>query len=294
MREAITLDRIANSIIQRRKKFDNFILVEGSHDRLFFLKFKNNNSQIEITFGWEKLIAIIKLLKDRNFDKVIGIIDKDLRDIIPENSNLDDEVILTDDHDINVLCLEQSFNTIFNSYCSLDKVEKFKDEKKTECLKEYTHNLLKPLSYLKILNKREGLHLCFKANDQHKKNIDYSKFIDKNKYELIALEKLVETITNYSRGRTKEKLIANEIILNKLKIIIKNEDYENSKLNCGHDFGEVICLGLKKVLGTKEVESEAFLKENILAYEWNNFITTDLYKKIRVLENKCKTNYLRE
>lgn len=293
MKNAISLDRIANSIIQRRRKYDNFILVEGSHDRLFFLKFSNDNSQIEITFGWEKLIQIISILKQRGFDKVIGIIDKDLREIIPENMKFDDNVILTDEHDINMLCVEKSFNTIFQSYQSEDKVEKLKTEKNISCLKDYTHQIIKPLSLLKVINKRENLNLSFKANDRIKKNIDYSKFIDKDKYELISLDKLVETVTNYSRNRTTEKIISNESILSKLNEIIQNENFQDSKLNCGHDFGEVVCLGLKKALGTKDVDSETFLKENLLNYETGDFISTNIFKSIKKIEVIQKTKYLK-
>lgn len=294
MKDAITVDRIANSIIQRRKKYDNFILVEGSQDRLFFLKFKNDKSQIEITFGWEKLIQITSKLKERGFDKVIGIIDRDLREIIPENLSFDDNIILTDEHDINILCLEKSFNTIFQSYQSEDKVEKFKIEKKVTCLKDYTHEIIKPLSFLKVINKRDNLNLSFKGNDKNKKKIDYSKFINKEKYEFISLNKLVETVTNYSRNRTNEKIVSNEIILNKLNYIIDNENFEYSQLNCGHDFGEVICLGLKKVLGTKDIDSEQFLKENLLNYETSDFITTNIFKSINKIESTQETVYLKK
>ncbi|MFH6944480.1 hypothetical protein [Flavobacterium sp. FlaQc-50] len=294
MRNDISIDRIANSIIQRRKRYNNFILVEGSHDRLFFLKFKDENTQIEITFGWEKLISIISRLKELGFEKVIGIVDKDLRQIIPEELKTEENVIVTDEHDINIICIEKSFETIFQSYCSAEKVDKFKSNKKIDCLKNYTHGIIRPLSYLKVLNKRENLNLSFKGNDSSKKNIDYSKFIDKQNYEFISLDKLVETITNYSRNRTEKTILTNKAIVEKLTNLIQKESYVNPDLNCGHDFGEIICLGLKKVLGTKEIEGELFLKETLLVYETSDFITTNIFKQIKYLENKQSTEYLRK
>lgn len=294
MKEAISLDRIANSIIQRRKKYDNFILVEGSHDRLFFLKFKNKNSQIEIAFGWEKLIEIISKLKDRGFDKVIGIIDKDLREIIPETIKFDESIIITDDHDLNIICIEKSFDTIFQSYCSEEKVEKFKKEKNIDEIKDYIHEIIKPLSFLKILNKREKLNLSFKGNDTSKNDIDFSKFVDKRNFELISKEKLVEAITNYSRNRTKQKIISNGLIIRKLNKVISEEDYSYNQINSGHDFGQVICLGLKKVLGTKDIASELFLKESILNYGTEDFKKTDVFKRIKTIEKKKKTLFLKK
>lgn len=289
----MTVDRIANSIIQRRKKHENFILVEGSHDRLFLLKFKNDTTQIELTFGWEKLIDIMSVLKQRGFEKAIGIIDKDLREVIPENHTYDKNIIITDEHDINILCIEKSFDVIFENYCSEDKVERFKSEKNISCLKTYTYDLAKPLSFLKILNKREKLNLSFKSNDSKKNKLDYSKFIDKNKYELISFDKLIETITNFSRNKTENKILNNDEILSKLKSIIKDENYDNSKINSGHDFGEIISLGFKKVLGTIELDSETFLKENILNYDINNFTQTLIFKHIKDCENRQQTTYLK-
>ena len=289
----ITVDRIANSIMQRRKKYENFILVEGSHDYLLILKFKNEGTQVEITFGWEKLVEIIANLKSKGFEKAIGIIDRDLRDLVPENTEFVDEIILTDEHDINIMSLEKSFEIVFKSYCSPEKVENFKQEKKNNCIKSYTHNIVRPLSYLKILNKRENLNLVFKTNNSKKNRFDYSKFIDKEKYELISLEKLVETITNFSRGKTDKQIIDNHSILKKLTSIMQSETHENTKLNSGHDFGEFISICLKKRLGTFEVDGETFLKETILAYDSSDFKLTSIFKNIKKLEVAHQTAYLR-
>lgn len=293
MKENIKLDRIVNSILQRRKKFDNFILVEGSQDRLFFLKFKAEKSQIEITFGWEKLIEIINKLKQNGFDNVIGIIDRDQRDIIPENLKFEEEIIITDDHDINILSIQNSFETIFKSYCSDTKVDNFVQQKKCLCIKEYTHELTKPLSFLKLINKREKLNLSFKSNDSKKNLLDYSKFVDKNKYEIISITKMVETITNFSRSKTTEKIIPNNQIVEKLEKTMQAENFDFNILNNGHDFGEIICLGLKKVLGSQDIESEDFLKDCILNYESKDFVATTMYSAIKLIEKKKKSNFLR-
>lgn len=293
MKNQMTIDRIANSIIQRRKKYENFILVEGSQDRLFLLKFKNDTTQVEITFGWEKLLDIIAALKKRGFAKAIGLIDKDLRDIIPEEIICEDNVIITEEHDLNIMCIEKSFDIIFENYCSQEKVEQFKIIRDTACLKTYTYDLAKPLSFLKILNKREKLNLSFKSNESKKNKLDYTKFIDKNKYEIISFDKLVETVTNFSRNKTDEKILKNEVIVEMLKSIIAKENFEQPKLNSGHDFGEIITLGLRKALGTTEIDSDTFLKEAILTYDSSEFSKTSLFKHIKALEVRQSTVYLK-
>jgi len=293
MINSITADRIANSILQRRKKYNNFVLVEGSHDRLFLLKFKHENTQIEITFGWEKLIKVIEILKQNGYENILGLVDLDFREFISDAVTEDDEIIITDVHDINILCLEDSFSTIFDNYCSEEKVEKFKESNNCECIKEYTYQILKPLSYLKFLNKKESLHLTFKSNGNKKNNFDYSKFIDKNNYSLIDNLKLIETVTNFSRSKTTQTILKNEEILEKLVTLLESEKFPKDKITNGHDFGEAIILGLKKVLGTKELDSETFLKECILSYDSSDFLKTNIYNKIHSIQKKKKTEFLK-
>ncbi|TJZ63302.1 hypothetical protein FAZ15_03210 [Sphingobacterium olei] len=74
---------------------------------------------------------------------------------------------------------------------------------------------------------------------------------------------------------------------------ILKEKYEDNIVNSGHDFGEAICLGLKKVLGSKEIDSDTFLRECILGYDSENFFNTEMYSLIKKMEEKQKTNYLR-
>lgn len=293
MKESITADRIANSIIQRKDSYKNFILVEGTHDRLFFLKFKNEKSQIEITFGWEKLLTILEKLKQRGYNNAIGIIDRDLKFIIPEDFPQADNLVLTDDYDLNIMCMEKTFSTIFDSHCSEEKVKNFKTKTNLECINTHTQTLAIPLSYLRILNKRENLNLTFKSKNLENK-LDYSKFIDKNHYNLISLEKLVETITNFSRSKTQHKIVDDKLIVEKLKKLMHLETYHNSKIVNGHDFGEIICLGLKKALGSLNIESDTFLKETILAYDYNDFKQTAMYSEITKVESKYNTEYIKK
>ncbi|MEI7486764.1 MAG: hypothetical protein WCJ72_05045 [Chryseobacterium sp.] len=90
----------------------------------------------------------------------------------------------------------------------------------------------------------------------------------------------------------KERL-SNDEIIQKLETIIKTEDFDSNLLNNGHDFGEIICLGLKKVLGSHDIDSEDFLKECILNYESKDFVSTLMYSDIKNLEKKKKSEFLK-
>lgn len=293
MRESITLDRIANSIILRKDKYENFILVEGTLDRLFFLKYKAENTQIELAFGWENLTILMEKLKERDYYKTIGIIDKDLRNIVPIELEFNEDIIETDSHDINILTIDKTFEIIFQSNYSPEKTEKFKENNDIACVKMHTYDMVEKVFYLRLLNHRENLHLSFKSKENIKNKLDFSKFINKDNYQFISLEKMIETITNFSRGKTSEKIINNDIILDKLVNLMETEKYDNKICINGHDFSEAICIGLKKALGSRDVEPESFLKDCILAYDGEDFVKTEMYAKIKKLEYKKHSKFLR-
>lgn len=296
MRESISHNRIANAILIKRNKIKKIILVEGSNDMLFFSKFKESDCFLELAFGWENVIMTINELLNQNFQACIGIIDSDLKPIIPEDIIIPSNVFCTDCHDINIETIEYSFNVIYNHHCSSEKSLSFKSQKNIEDIKSYTYELSKPLSFLRILSKRNKYNLCFKSKNDDSNSLDYSKFINKDKYEFISLEKLVETVINFSINRTTNKIPDKKIIIDELINLLKTEgnDYEFKHLTNGHDFGEIMALGLKKSLGSNQhIKADIFLKECILNYEYAEFKKTNLYNNIVIFEDKNNIKYLK-
>ncbi|SDF09621.1 hypothetical protein [Epilithonimonas hungarica] len=296
MIKAITSNRISNAILIKKKKIKKLILVEGSHDKLFFLKFKDENCSVELAYGWKNVIQVLDDLKAKHFENCIGVIDADLKKVIPEEFEMPDNIFMTDLHDINIETIEHSFNVIYKSHCSEDKNDVFTSYKKITDLKNYIYELSKPLSFLRILSKRKNYHLSFKSKDETSNNIDYSKFINKEKFEFTSLKNLVETVINFSRSKTKNALPQNEILLKELADLLENErnKYEVTKITNGHDFGEIITLGLKKCLGSNQhIKADNILRDCILNYEYSEFKKTNLYLSIRDTELKYGVAFLK-
>lgn len=296
MKNHLTHNRIVNSILIKKDKIKKIIIVEGSHDQLFFSKFKDDDSTLELAFGWSNVINVVKELSNQNFNKCIGIIDTDLKPIIPENYTIPQNVFSTDCHDINIETIEYSFDIIYNHYSSNDKDEKFKKDNNLQNIKEYTYQLSKPLSFLRVLSKRKKYNLCFKSKEEDGNSLDFSKFINKDNYKFISIDKLVDTVINYSRSRIKEVLPKKEVIIQELNELIQNEEnnYDYRKLTNGHDFGEIILLGLKKVLGNNQhIKADNILKDCVLNYEFSEFKKTNLYTNIKRYQKANNENYLK-
>ncbi|KFF02320.1 DUF4435 domain-containing protein [Chryseobacterium luteum] len=294
MKEYITPERVATSILIKRKKQKKCFIVEGNHDRLFFLKFKDSDVNVEIAFGWENVIEVLKILKKENFLDVIGIIDSDFKLMVPEKFEKLENLILTDYHDVNTLTLDKSFDVVIKTHESEEKINSFLEEKKKP-LKEYIYSLARPLAMLKLLNKRENYNISFKGKKNDSPSLDFSKFINKDKFEYISNEKLIETIINYCNGKTKMPLPTKDILIDKLNELIKLEskNYTDVSLICGHDFGEIAVLGLKKRLGSKSIKGDDFLNECVLNYDSMDFKKTKLYQSIKDIETKTFQTYLK-
>ena len=296
MRNAITANRVANSILIKRKSINKVIIVEGTHDLLFFSKFKHSESQIEIAFGWENVINVINSLLEEGYENCIGIIDTDLKPIIPESYVIPDNVFTTDCHDINIETIEYSFDIIYNHYCSTEKDKKFKEDNQLSDMKRYIYSLALPISCLRILSKRHTYNLCFKCKDEEGSSLDFTKFIDKDKFKFINIEKLVETVVNYSRNRIKNEIPTKDIIVTELNKLIEEESetYDKKHITNGHDFGEIILIGLKKKLGNNQhIKSDDFLKDCILTYEFVEFQKTKLFQQIKEFEVINNIEYLK-
>ncbi|RNA63222.1 hypothetical protein D1631_15440 [Chryseobacterium nematophagum] len=296
MRNAITPNRVANSILIKRKSMNKVIIVEGTHDLLFFSKFKHSESQIEIAFGWENVINVVNSLLKEGYDNCIGIIDTDLKPIIPESYIIPANVFTTDCHDINIETIEYSFDIIYNHYCSKEKDKKFKEDNQLNDIKTYIYSLALPISFLRILSKRNSYNLRFKCKDEEGNSLDFTKFIDKDKFKFINIEKLVEAVMNYSRNKIKTDIPTKDIIVAELNQLIEqeNDTYDRNKITNGHDFGEIILVGLKRKLGNNQhIKSDDFLKDCILNYEFVEFQKTKLFQQIKRFEATNTIEYLK-
>ncbi len=285
MKEYLTPDRIANSILQKTRFKGTYLVVEGNSDYTLYKKFTLEAfCTIEIAFGNSNVIGVIDELNSRGFKDVIGIIDSDFRNLdgnIPENK----DVFMTDDHDIELMIIRSpAFEAVINHHCEESKLNVFlktcDDDLRTFFLK-----LAAPLGYLKWVNKTQNFNLVFKPHNQDGRELNYSNFIPARTMAFEGYNKMIETVINYSVPKGKINTNLDDAITATQQLI--KEDTDLYQLCNGHDICQIIALSLRtkiaslnaKALGASQIE-----RELIFAYDSRFFVQTQLYASIKSWE----------
>ncbi|WP_437823717.1 DUF4435 domain-containing protein [Tenacibaculum mesophilum] len=285
VREEIDGDFIANSLRMDSYK-GYYVLVEGNNDELFYSKFLNENEvQIEICHGKENILQAVQILDENNANKkYIGLVDKDydfLKDSPVESNNL----IRTDYHDIETICISsKAFEDFSKEYCKEEKVDKICNEV-SKSLKEHILELARPIAGIRILSIKNNYTIKFKPSGKETKELDYTKFICKDKFRFLGLNTLMSTLERYyNQGLPK----SNEEIISELEALNLDE-YEILDIVHGHDLSNIIVIGLKKTIGksslnkTKRDEVERALR---LAYSKEEFTKTEIFRNLKAISSK--------
>lgn len=283
---------IANSIIMDIFS-DYCILVEGETDEMFFSKFLDDSEcHIEICNGKQNLIAALEIINSHTKKiKVIGIIDKDFDFIIAPQSPAPSNLLNTDFHDVEMMCINSdSFEYFASEYFSKTKLKNFLSEKKNITLREYLLSLTKPISELRIVSLKNNLNLAFKQTTTKTKELDFKKFICKDKFIFKGYDKLIETIkTYYNQGV--------ELNSKDLESQIKTLDlreFDNYDVCKGHDLTKVIIIGILKKIGktnSENITTEEIERSLRLSFSLMDFNKTKLKKQIdRIDQNLVRTH----
>ena len=285
LKKEINGDFIANSV-----RMDSFlgyyILVEGENDELFYSKFLDENEvQIEICHGKENVLEAVQIL-DRNgaSKKYIALVDKDY-DFLVENPFKSENLVRTDFHDIETMCISSTaFEDFIKEYCQSHKIDNICSPK-SKSLKEHIFDLAKPIAGLRMLSIKNNYSLKFKPSGKESKELDYTKFICKDKYDFLGLDSLMKALERYyNQGLPK----SNEELIQELESLDLDK-YEILDIVHGHDLSNIIVVGLKKSIGksslnnTKRDEVERALR---LSYSREEFSKTSIYKNLSGISDK--------
>ncbi len=292
LRDEITPNIIANTICQDIYE-GYYILVEGDTDELFFSKFLNaEKSQIEICHGKENVIETIQILNKRNNkkkNKTLAIVDKDY-DFL-DNTEYPENIIQTDFHDVEMMCLKsESFDSVAKEYFSKKKIEKLKQDQ-VDCIRSYFLSIIKPISELRIISKKENLNLSFKTTKKRPKELKYEKFICKDNFVFKGYDELINTVKTYYNQAIH---LNNQELIDKIKQL-DLEKYDAFDICHGHDLSRIIQIGLKKKIGKSKLTSvtiDEIERALRLAYSLVDFAKTDLKKKLDKINKELVKNYV--
>jgi len=289
MIQHITPDRVANSILQDRSFNGSYLLVEGQTDYTLYNKFVDGRTcEIKIAHGNQNVIDVVHILIERDFDAAIGLIDADFRIIendVPVNKNL----FLTDEHDLEMMVLKSpAFDIVVGHYIQPSKADDFIKENANQPLRDILINLVKPLGYLKLLNKVYDLNIPFKSKHVEEKDLPLQDFIPYKTLKYSGHERMIEAVFNYSTNRSSKIRSNKPEVLANLTKQMENEIDKYMICN-GHDVINILSLSLRSKLSNKNASDcsvDQLHKELIFAYDSKYFQSTKTYNDIKDWETK--------
>ncbi|MDF2596186.1 MAG: hypothetical protein K0R69_2527 [Clostridia bacterium] len=273
MRQYINAARLLTKIKMLRsgKNRMSFVVVEGITDYRLYRKIFNQKT-CEIIIGESKsnVTECIEGCDDQRLEGIIGIVDADfwrLENKEPKSDNL----FVTDGHDLECMLIHSpAYESILAEYANRNKYVRF-EERKRKSLKIHLLENTAKIGYLRWYS--ELYHLRLRFNE-----LDFNRFLNTDELE-VDWVKLVEQTLVHSK---KEHLLKKEIILREAKAL-KDGKHNLWEVCCGHDFIELLCVGLVNVFG--EYNAKNLFAGNLegnfrLAYEYDYFLTTDLYRAL--------------
>lgn len=277
MREFLNSHSVSNEIRMLRTVFEgSFLIVEGDLDKRVFQNFiELQKCQVKsITFpcnsNKEEVIKIIQILNDdENFMGAIGIVDFDFG--ILEEIETVVNIFTTDFHDLECLIfISPALEKVLAEFGSEEKIKNFGKD-----IRELILEIGAFIGYLRWISLYDELNLKFEG-------LDFGDFISKNDLSF-NLNSFITTVKNKSQTHH----IDNNQIIERIRNLASN-NHAKHHICCGKDLVEIFALGLQKVFGTKSKENpidSARIGQGLrLAYEFEFFVTTNLYQSVKIWE----------
>ncbi len=275
MREFLNEHTVANSIRQARELLSStFLIVEGDIDsRVYKNFFANNDCQTQVAHNKENAIKALKILQGENFQGLLAIVDADF-DILENMNYANHSLFLTDFHDLECMILESpAFDKVLSEFGSEGKIVELK---KNNIIRDVFFEISAFIGYLRWISLSDALNLTFEG-------LDFGKFIKKDSL-VFDLGLLVNAVKNKSQRPD----INSTILIEKINALTEH-NHDKRQVSCGKDLVEILAIGLQKVLGTNnsnKVTSEIIARDLRLAYEFEFFVSTELYQNVKMWEEQ--------
>lgn len=273
----VTAYDIAAEVKMVRSAFVGAILlVEGDDDILFFERFINaDGCKLLPARGKENVLTAISILNKENIKGTLGIVDADFWHIMPPEE-IPVRLCVTDHHDLEIMIIEsQALISLLNEYGSQEKIQTFSDSFANNDIRQILYEIAFPFGILRFISASRGLRLKFT-------DLKYDRTVNKSNLE-VNITKLVRTIHESSACNLAQDELHG--IFNKVSTEQRKGD--RSQLCCGDDIIAIICIGLRKVLGTldKKIASRKIIASALrLSYDSKHLQATRLYACVRKWE----------
>jgi len=247
-----------------------YVLVEGASDKLFLSTLLGEAHKVILRDlgGWENVNNAIQQAKSSNFPQIVGIIDKDYHDLIGDAITPSDQLLFTDENDIEMMLFSSTAFDRFLKVCgSDDKVNAIPDPR--EVIKTAAY----PIGALRILSLSEGYYLRFDG-------LNLKDFVERNNLA-VDVNKMIHNVVQRTISRGTRITVPEEEIKNN---VLRIMSIENHASFCnGHDVFNLICLAMTKLFATsssKEYSEEDIFHYLLVGYPKEDFFKTSLYNSL--------------
>ena len=279
IQKEIDAHSLANEIRLHRAKYSgSFLIVEGKNDTHLLKRFHSRGKcQILTAFTRENVVGSIVLLDTDGISGVLGLIDRDYVDLVPEEIN-SKNVVYTEENDVEMMILcSPALEAVLAEYGSEDKIRSVQRESGKE-VRELIFDAYAVIGALRVISKRDGLGLKFAGMSFRFQN-DNEIHIDVEAQFRHVLQ----------RSRLPKKLRVKEL-QNAAEHLVKSVE-NNKKLCRGHDGAMILAKALRRLVGT---DSQFDSKKRVgnlekilrLAYERVYFKRTNTYLDIKMWEKR--------
>lgn len=278
-----------------------FVIVEAKADEVFFRKFfassvewRNGSTKPETKGDTsegganENVWQTVKEANENNFEWLIGIIDADFNRLLkPELLDIPN-LYFSDGHDkeMMLIAFENVWANFSNQYIDLPKAATL--SKAFASFKDFLFQMLKPLTIWRYLNEKYSFGLKF--SNLKSDYSDYGKFVLEDKktkkwgLNIQELQTYLQNKSNKSDFFTKPE---NQAYIEEFKVLNQQKfsPQEFSEWTNGHDFINILCLGIDKNKGKifridgLDSEPSPTGMDNTLssAFRFDEFKQTQLY-----------------
>ncbi|WP_341900430.1 DUF4435 domain-containing protein [Fluviicola taffensis] len=256
------LNELRLDILHPNSRGINFVLLEGDTDiRLFRKFFDLEKCKVEtIPGGNKKLEECVDTLVNI-YPLVLGIRDSDFIKLNSLEYN-ETNMFLTDYHDIEITMLnfEPVLNSIIFEYSSKSQCQHliFRDE---------LIETISLIGFLKLLNDKEQLELCFKSGFQ-----DLISFTNKS----IDFEQYIERILSKSPNT----ILKNKEELKRRVIELKSTNPDLLQLTNGHDLLNAFAKYFREVENKNGINGDSLGSAIRIVFNKSLFEQTTLYSSL--------------
>jgi hypothetical protein len=263
--------------LMRQVQKGAILMVEGGSDAKVFENFiDTRNCDIEVGFGKTNVINAIDRLEDEGFPGVVAVVDADFDRLRAKKYKIEN-LYFTDKHDLDLTIFSTAaLERYINEYSDRELYKsKFKSD-----ISEFRAKMLNAtliVSCCRFISENQALGLYFK-------DFAMDKFISVDDLT-IESDKLISAIISRSSTR------CTEIELNRYITTEIANQHDFYQLSNGHDVATMVGISLRKLISSRRdvhtwaSEIEAGLR---LAFTWDEFIGTDMYKSLRLWESENK------